>query len=161
MVNERCIATSASHLDGPRHAERCAPTSLARVADTAIGPGRPTYWTVAAVPLRRQAPLRTPDAEQSRDCPYPAIRARGEPLRIPTQSTPTADFRRWPGDYSRGVYFTDRGIEELAERRGDEQVTLSWLADRLRAFVDQNPDFETAVDRLATFLARDDTDADD
>jgi len=53
------------------------------------------------------------------------------------------------------VYFTDRGIEELQERRGDEQVTLDWLADRLRAFVDQNPDFEVAVDRLATFLARD------
>jgi hypothetical protein len=56
------------------------------------------------------------------------------------------------------VYFTDRGIEELEERRGGEQVTLDWLADRLRAFVDRNPDFEVAVDRLATFLARDDAD---
>jgi hypothetical protein len=56
------------------------------------------------------------------------------------------------------VYFTDRGIEELDERRGDEQVTLGWLADRLRAFVDTNPDFETAIERLATFLARDDSD---
>jgi hypothetical protein len=61
------------------------------------------------------------------------------------------------------VYFTDRGIEELEERRGGEQVSLDWLADRLRAFVDRNPDFEVAVDRLATFLARDegDTDEDD
>jgi uncharacterized protein DUF6104 len=59
------------------------------------------------------------------------------------------------------VYFTDRGIEELEERRGDEQVTLDWLAERLRAFVDLNPDFEVAVDRLATFLARDDADLDD
>jgi len=59
------------------------------------------------------------------------------------------------------VYFTDRGIEELQERRGDEQVTLDWLADRLRAFVDQNPDFEVAVDRLATFLARDAADDED
>jgi hypothetical protein len=58
------------------------------------------------------------------------------------------------------VYFTDRGIEELEERRGGEQVTLDWLADRLRAFVDRNPDFEVAVDRLATFLARDDADDD-
>ena len=58
------------------------------------------------------------------------------------------------------MYFTDRGIEELDERRGDEQVTLSWLADRLRAFVDANPDYENAVDRLATFLARDDADDD-
>ena len=61
------------------------------------------------------------------------------------------------------MYFTDRGIEELEERRGGEQVSLDWLADRLRAFVDRNPDFEVAVDRLATFLARDegDTDEDD
>ena len=56
------------------------------------------------------------------------------------------------------MYFTDRGIEELEERRGEEEVTLAWLADRLRAFVDLNPEFETAVERLATFLARDDSD---
>jgi hypothetical protein len=56
------------------------------------------------------------------------------------------------------VYFTDRGIEELDERRGEEQVTLSWLAERLRVFVDANPDFENAIERLATFLARDDSD---
>jgi hypothetical protein len=54
------------------------------------------------------------------------------------------------------VYFTDRGIEELADRRGDEEVSLAWVADRLQAFVDQNPEFEIAVDRLATWLARDD-----
>ncbi len=54
------------------------------------------------------------------------------------------------------MYFTDRGIEELADRRADEQLSVEWLADRLRTFVDLNPDFETAVDRLATFLARDD-----
>ena len=28
------------------------------------------------------------------------------------------------------MYFTDRGIEELVERRGEEQVSLAWLADR-------------------------------
>ncbi|HEY2698202.1 MAG TPA: DUF6104 family protein [Pseudonocardiaceae bacterium] len=56
------------------------------------------------------------------------------------------------------MYFTDRGIEELDERRGEEQVTLSWLAERLRVFVDANPDFENAIERLATFLARDDSD---
>jgi hypothetical protein len=56
------------------------------------------------------------------------------------------------------VYFTDRGIEELEQRRGGEQVTLDWLAERMRAFVDLNPDFEVAVDRLATFLARDEDD---
>jgi len=56
------------------------------------------------------------------------------------------------------VYFTDRGIEELAERRGAEQVSVEWLADRLRTFVDLNPAFEDAVERLASFLARDDAD---
>jgi hypothetical protein len=58
------------------------------------------------------------------------------------------------------VYFTDRGIEELESRRGDETVTLAWLSDRLRAFVDLNPDFETPVERLATWLARADDEDD-
>jgi Family of unknown function (DUF6104) len=56
------------------------------------------------------------------------------------------------------VYATDRGIEELADRRGEQEVTLAWLADRLQAFVDLNPEFEIAVERLATWLARDDED---
>lgn len=56
------------------------------------------------------------------------------------------------------MYFTDRGIEELQERRGTEQVTLEWLAERLRVFVDLNPEFEVPVERLATWLARDDSD---
>jgi hypothetical protein len=56
------------------------------------------------------------------------------------------------------MYFTDKGIEELEDQRGDEQVSLAWLAGRLRDFVDLNPEFETAVDRLATWLARLDDD---
>lgn len=52
------------------------------------------------------------------------------------------------------MYFTDRGIEELAQRRGHEDVTMEWLAERLREFVDLNPEFEVPVDRLATWLAR-------
>ena len=59
------------------------------------------------------------------------------------------------------MYFTDRGIEELAARRGEEEVTLDWLADRLREFVDLFPEFETPVERLATWLARDDSDDDE
>ena len=58
------------------------------------------------------------------------------------------------------MYFTDQGIEELDERRGDEQVTMAWLAERLRDFIDLNPEFETAVDRLASWLARLDADSD-
>jgi hypothetical protein len=54
------------------------------------------------------------------------------------------------------MYFTDRGIEELADRRAEELLSVDWLTDRLRAFVDANPQFEDAVERLATFLARDD-----
>ncbi len=57
------------------------------------------------------------------------------------------------------MYFTDRGLEELQARRGDEQVTLAWLADQLQVFVDMNPEFETPIERLATWLARlDDSD---
>ena len=58
------------------------------------------------------------------------------------------------------MYFTDRGLEELAERRGDESVSLAWLAERMRQFVDQNPDFEVPVERLATWLARGGADPD-
>jgi uncharacterized protein DUF6104 len=52
------------------------------------------------------------------------------------------------------MYFTDRGIEELADRRGEEKVGVDWLAERLREFVDLNPEFETPIERLATWLAR-------
>ena len=59
------------------------------------------------------------------------------------------------------MYFTDRGIEELVSRRGDDDVTVAWLADRLQEFVDLYPDFEVPVERLATWLARlDDPDED-
>jgi hypothetical protein len=59
------------------------------------------------------------------------------------------------------VYFTDRGIEELEDRRGGEQLSIEWLAARMRTFVDSHPEFEDAIERLATFLARDDTDEPD
>jgi len=52
------------------------------------------------------------------------------------------------------VYFTDRGLEELAERRGDDQVSLAWLAERLHQFIDENPESADLVDRLASWLAR-------
>jgi hypothetical protein len=56
------------------------------------------------------------------------------------------------------MYFTDRGIEELIERRGEEQVSVEWLGARLQEFVDLHPEFETPVERLATWLARLDDD---
>ncbi|GAB4008187.1 DUF6104 family protein [Nocardioides ultimimeridianus] len=52
------------------------------------------------------------------------------------------------------MYFTDRGIEELEQRRGDEEVTLAWLAERLIEFVDTHPEFENPIERFATWLAR-------
>jgi hypothetical protein len=58
------------------------------------------------------------------------------------------------------MYFTDRGIEELQGRRGDEEVSVAWLADRLQEFVDLHPEFEVPVERLATWLARLDDDDD-
>jgi hypothetical protein len=52
------------------------------------------------------------------------------------------------------LYFTDRGIEELEDRRGEEQVSVGWLAERLRDFVDDHPEAEATIDRLASWLAR-------
>jgi len=59
------------------------------------------------------------------------------------------------------MYFTDRGIEELEARRGEDEVSIAWLAERLRSFVDLNPDFEIPIERLAVWLARLDDDDDD
>ena len=98
--------------------------------------------------LRAQAPA-APGARGGRGVAAAQFRARdrlGGPAR---RVAHRADRDRDPL-----MYFTDRGIEELADRRGDEQVTLAWLAERLRDFVDLNPGFETAMDRLATWLAR-------
>ena len=78
-------------------------------------------------------------------------------LRSPAPgSSSIVSFSTTPSPRSSGVrvYFTDRGIEELEHRRGDEEVTLAWLADRMRDFVDINPEFEVPVERLATWLAR-------
>ncbi len=59
------------------------------------------------------------------------------------------------------MYFTDRGIEELIARRGDEEVTLAWVADQFQSFVDEYPEFEVPVERLAAWLARLDDPLDD
>jgi hypothetical protein len=56
------------------------------------------------------------------------------------------------------MYFTDRGLEELADRRGKDQVTLAWLAERLTEFIDLHPEAEASVNRLASWLARLDDD---
>lgn len=57
------------------------------------------------------------------------------------------------------MYFTDRGLDELDDTRGDEQVSIAWLVQRMREFIDLNPEYEAAVDRLAAWLARLDDEA--
>ncbi|MFJ3722720.1 DUF6104 family protein [Streptomyces sp. NPDC090045] len=32
------------------------------------------------------------------------------------------------------MYYTDRGIEELEKRRGEEEATFEWLVAQLRTF---------------------------
>ena len=96
----------------------------------------------------------------------PARRRAGEPV------VPLDDTIGDPRGHRRGARATRRALpagrgrgaeactsptaasRNSPQRRGDEQVSLDWLADRLQAFVDLNPEFETAIDRLATWLAR-------
>ncbi|MGI8450910.1 MAG: DUF6104 family protein, partial [Streptosporangiaceae bacterium] len=43
------------------------------------------------------------------------------------------------------MYFTDRGIEELTGRRGEESVTFTALAEHMRRCVDLCPEHEIPV----------------
>ena len=52
------------------------------------------------------------------------------------------------------MYESDRGLEELARRRGEEQVTLAWLADVLQAYLDEFPQDEDVINRMGSWLAR-------
>ena len=51
------------------------------------------------------------------------------------------------------IYSLSPGTQRMLGKI-EESVTLEWLAQRLTEFVDENPDFEVAVERLATWLAR-------
>jgi hypothetical protein len=46
------------------------------------------------------------------------------------------------------------GIGELRDRRGDEQVSFSELADQLVAFVERSPQDSATIDALASYLAK-------
>jgi len=52
------------------------------------------------------------------------------------------------------MYFTDRGIEELQQRRGDEEVSLTWLAAGLQTFVDVAPGIGAPDARLPPWRRR-------
>ena len=45
------------------------------------------------------------------------------------------------------MYFTDRGLEELASGAARRRSRLAWLAERLQEFVDEHPEFEMPVER--------------
>lgn len=52
------------------------------------------------------------------------------------------------------MYASDHGLEELARRRGEEELTFGWLAERLQTYVDLHPGDEDAINRMASWLAR-------
>ncbi len=52
------------------------------------------------------------------------------------------------------MYASDHGLEELTKRRGEEEVTLAWLADQLQTYLDRHPEDEDAVNRMTSWLAR-------
>ncbi|WP_277032100.1 DUF6104 family protein, partial [Actinacidiphila oryziradicis] len=75
--------------------------------------------------------------------PYPGGR-RSKRRRAPSpqffrSAYPDRAIRPFHAIPEHPLYFTDRGIEELENRRGEEEVTIEWLASRLREFVDLNP----------------------
>ena len=47
------------------------------------------------------------------------------------------------------------------DRASGQQAAAAPLAERMREFVDANPEFETPLERFATWLARLDDDDDD
>lgn len=59
------------------------------------------------------------------------------------------------------MYFTDRGLDELEDARADDEVSIAWLVDRMREFIDLHPEHEVAIERFASHLARVEDDADD
>jgi hypothetical protein len=46
------------------------------------------------------------------------------------------------------------GIGELRDRRGNEQISVTELADQLVAFVERSPQDEPTIDALASYLAK-------
>src|SRR5437763_16255660 len=79
---------------------------------------------------------------------------RRRPARTRRTRPSTSSCSLPPSPDPAAVYFTDRGIEELDQRRGDETVSSGWVASPLVTFVGLKPESETEVERLATWLAR-------
>ena len=77
---------------------------------------------------------------------------------------PPSRRRCWP---PRSRRLAETGVLHRPRDRGTgrpargEQVAISWLAERLRDFVDEHPEAEATIDSLASWLARLDEDDDD
>ncbi len=52
------------------------------------------------------------------------------------------------------MHVTDRGLEELRARRGQEEMSFDWLATQLQACVELHPPLDVPIERLASWLAR-------
>ena len=122
-----------------------------------LGAGRAgQHGPVAALPAQRVARPRRP--RRARHAPGLVVALGRHGQAPPGGAADRARDRLRRGDPESEprllMYFTDRGIEELEKRRGHEEVTLAWLAERLQEFTDIHPEFETPVERLATWLAR-------
>ena len=135
--------------------------ALPEPGEPALGAGR--TGQPGRVALHGRDPRRPPAAAAGAGVARRDVGAVGRVARAPPRGAALAPVRRLPLRTAHPeVYSTDRGIEELESRRGPEDVTLAWVAERLREFVDLHPDFEVPVERLATWLARlDDDDQDD
>jgi hypothetical protein len=46
------------------------------------------------------------------------------------------------------------GVQQLRDKRGDEEVTFGDVADHFEDFGKRHPDARATIDRLAAFLAR-------
>ena len=134
--------------------------------DDPVGAGRAGQHGPGAAPAaQRVRRARPPVQVISRPASSSPVGGRALTPRRGAEGHPHRGVRRRrehvPTRTTEPVYFTDRGVEELASRRGDEEVTLAWLAERLSEFTDVHPEFETAVERFATWLARLDDPDDD
>ena len=128
---------------------------------SADDPKSPTHPGRLPARVRRRPQVTHASGTSAGTCPQTTQHGQQDTIPQPeTVKRTSCAICEGARDNLTGVYFTDRGIEELAERRGEEQVSLEWLAEQLRGFVDLHPDFETPIERLATWLARQDDDED-
>jgi malonyl-CoA/methylmalonyl-CoA synthetase len=119
--------------------------------ETAVGEVAALLAGVPAVPLNPKSGARELTHVVADSKPSLVLAGPGDTLPPALESLSRLD-----------VDVTATGPAVLPDEPGEEEVSLAWLAEQLRVFVDLNPDFEVPVERLATWLARlDDEDDDD